>query len=1383
MADNVASLEIQVRTEDVRRAELRLKKLERAGRPTARAAEVLERRINKLNRVYKVHHNALEMAVGKTASFNNKTLEAARVANRASSAILRASKTLDTFHDNANRASGAARRARSSIHQLNGTLGSMRGVIAGLGIGLLARHVVEMGTNFDRIRNTMHSVFGSVEAANEAFLDMRGIAMDLGADIFALADMYAQMSAASAGTALQGEATRDIFLAVAETATVLRFNLDQTRGVIKAFEQMISKGTVQAEELRNQLGDRLPGAFNLFVRAYFGVETATEDLRRRFNDLMRQGQLVAAEVLPRVAEELRRTFGPGLEAARRSAQAEMNRMVTAFRLLALSGWENGFEQTVINVSNTLRSLFESENVINMVNSFASALEALTSIVYRYRSVIVPAVTAMVTFASVFIAGRLLQSIAAFIAMASGGGGILGILALLAALASAAATAFGFFGSSTQEAVETTREYAEVASNDAADANKDLAKSVQRTADRIKDQEKAIQDLNDAADLSSESQDRFRSVMESMNWVTWTASIVAGAAAVRGLGAAYQFAQAQATAFLATRGAGLIGSVRRGASSAVGMAGRGASMLNAAGGFGMAYGATMDMFNRNARSFGSRMIRNSRSTNVFTRALHAMSGALVGGNRGFSAMMRNGVASAGILGAVARAAAGVAAALSGVVRLLGGPIGIILGTLITAGVGSFLDGRRLARMRREGDEILELYRQVDTVASLPQNREQIQRIESERDTVLSANEENLARTRNGIAEAENRIRELQRNLEVQNDPSRYRVRFGSEAEIRRTEWLTESRIEAMRQRDIANTNRLLSEERSRVTDLSAALQEFMNVGVTAAAHFQQAMEDATNYAAFDEETLEELFNESSELQFRVDTIGMDQFETDIYRLRRLLDEVPILNSDGEIVGSASRSPEDTAMIQGMIRDLQTLRAESRRQSAEDEFSQVRRANMTEYAAALDEIQQEAEDARSTLIEMAGALGLTESHIMDLIEGRAARQIEALNEQFSGLVEMLDRVQDQGRNADRRLEGLDQTQYQSALTTYSETIEDINEQMREARELADEYIERGYDEVAVTEQLNAVLAELNSQKGTAAATRDRTIEVMRREVETVDDLLDSYRQEAEAAGATEEALADLEYRRRVNERLQEARDAAAREHDLGLRGSAALSEAEIATINSITAEEVLNERRVEKTRQAADEMRKIWEGLADDLSRTFTSVFDFTRERQSISEFLLDVIRMVNDAILEILRVQLILPFVKSVMRAMPFLGGFEKGGVFNGGSVMHAYAKGTVVSHPTTFGMVNGGIGLMGESGPEAVVPLSRGRDGKLGISMHSQGPAGFGNLVINQTTNVYAEGGDADEIAAKSSSQTKEALKGLIAETVLEMSTNPGRSTKPAMKV
>ncbi|MCV6824093.1 MULTISPECIES: phage tail tape measure protein [Halocynthiibacter] len=73
-------------------------------------------------------------------------------------------------------------------------------------------------------------------------------------------------------------------------------------------------------------------------------------------------------------------------------------------------------------------------------------------------------------------------------------------------------------------------------------------------------------------------------------------------------------------------------------------------------------------------------------------------------------------------------------------------------------------------------------------------------------------------------------------------------------------------------------------------------------------------------------------------------------------------------------------------------------------------------------------------------------------------------------------------------------------------------------------------------------------------------------------------------------------------------------------------------------------------------------------------------------------------------------------------------GFQSGGAFTQGKVM-PFAKGGVISGPTNFPM-RGGMGLMGEAGPEAIMPLARGADGSLGV--RTQG----GGRPVNITMNI-----------------------------------------------
>ena len=97
-------------------------------------------------------------------------------------------------------------------------------------------------------------------------------------------------------------------------------------------------------------------------------------------------------------------------------------------------------------------------------------------------------------------------------------------------------------------------------------------------------------------------------------------------------------------------------------------------------------------------------------------------------------------------------------------------------------------------------------------------------------------------------------------------------------------------------------------------------------------------------------------------------------------------------------------------------------------------------------------------------------------------------------------------------------------------------------------------------------------------------------------------------------------------------------------------------------------------------------------------------------------------------------------------------GLADGGVVSGGEIVPSangnvfaknkivpYKMGGIVNRPTLFPMANG-MGLMGEAGPEGVLPLKRGRDGKLGVIANG---GGVGNIVVNVDASGSSVEGDS----------------------------------------
>lgn len=205
--------------------------------------------------------------------------------------------------------------------------------VAGFSIQAMVSQLHDAGMAVERLRNSFEAAAGSIHkgAAEQAYA--RAEAQRLGLDLLSTSDAYLKLTASSKGTALEGENTRAIFSSVAGAGRALGLSSTEMNGALLAISQMMSKGTVQAEELRGQLGERLPGAFNIAARA-MGVSTA------ELNKMLEQGEVISEEFLPKFAAELEKTFPAG-EKAMQGMTAETMRLKTAWFELKTTVMDNG----------------------------------------------------------------------------------------------------------------------------------------------------------------------------------------------------------------------------------------------------------------------------------------------------------------------------------------------------------------------------------------------------------------------------------------------------------------------------------------------------------------------------------------------------------------------------------------------------------------------------------------------------------------------------------------------------------------------------------------------------------------------------------------------------------------------------------------------------------------------------------------------------------------------------------------------------------------------------------------------------------------------------------------------------------------------------------
>ena len=241
-----------------------------------------------------------------TEGFKRQTNEAGKQLQR-----------LNTKFNTTARSAGKVTKATSSFRD---TLASLLTLQAGRKIGQTA-------LEFDRVRNRMKFATGSAKELNDALSLTANTANRLGLELVATQRGFATISASAKGTALQGKAVTEIFNAVANASGALSLSADETNSVFLAFSQIISKGKVQAEELRGQIGERLPGAVNIASRA-LGVTN------QELDKMLEKGEVLADDFLPKFARELNKTFSKDAINNSNSLTAQVNRLSNGLKSLA-----------------------------------------------------------------------------------------------------------------------------------------------------------------------------------------------------------------------------------------------------------------------------------------------------------------------------------------------------------------------------------------------------------------------------------------------------------------------------------------------------------------------------------------------------------------------------------------------------------------------------------------------------------------------------------------------------------------------------------------------------------------------------------------------------------------------------------------------------------------------------------------------------------------------------------------------------------------------------------------------------------------------------------------------------------------------------------------
>ena len=225
--------------------------------------------------------------------------------NNTSAALASVESGIKGVGNEAGAATGKVNQLDDQVSKIGGNsarIESLSNAFRALAAAVVVKEFIDANVELEKFERAMVLLKGSTEGAATEFEYVRELSRRLGLELFTTADAYTSLTAATKGTTLQGQSTRDIFEAVSIAMSSLGKSSADTQGALLAISQIVSKGNVSLEELRGQLGERLPGAFQLAANA-MGMST------QELDKFVSSGNLTAAEFLPKFAAELKKTFG------------------------------------------------------------------------------------------------------------------------------------------------------------------------------------------------------------------------------------------------------------------------------------------------------------------------------------------------------------------------------------------------------------------------------------------------------------------------------------------------------------------------------------------------------------------------------------------------------------------------------------------------------------------------------------------------------------------------------------------------------------------------------------------------------------------------------------------------------------------------------------------------------------------------------------------------------------------------------------------------------------------------------------------------------------------------------------------------------------------
>lgn len=279
------------------------------------------------------------------------------------------------------------RSAQANAGGFGAALGDLRSQLVGAGaaygVFTAGASILKQGQFFQGLDATMLMVSDSSEEAGKRIQFVKDQSYRLGLSLKEASQGYVQMSIAADGV-ITKQQNDDLFKSFSEYSTALQVDPVKYQRGITAIQQMMGKGQIMAEELKQQLAEGIPGSLQVFLKATQEAFGDTSIDVSKMMDMMQKGELKAAKIMPFVAKYYAEAArkGGALDKALDSNRVAMQRLQQTWVNFQNAIFEGGFGEQMTRVFRDLATILSSngELATNLGAFFGSVVEGFWDMV-------------------------------------------------------------------------------------------------------------------------------------------------------------------------------------------------------------------------------------------------------------------------------------------------------------------------------------------------------------------------------------------------------------------------------------------------------------------------------------------------------------------------------------------------------------------------------------------------------------------------------------------------------------------------------------------------------------------------------------------------------------------------------------------------------------------------------------------------------------------------------------------------------------------------------------------------------------------------------------------------------------------------------------------